>query len=207
MNGIIESLKNSNEQLRLNNQQLVNETRDLRQEKDSFKAKVESLNVKMAALEIQTNSTQASATQNQELSSEIDQLTKRLRDLENENGEEKEKNVEMQQEIKSLKFGLQDATQSLKRMYKERDLLKNTITGLLNEIQALKSQVPEQHTFVDFVHLKREYNTLKDEHQKLLVKRKSSKPNILPTLKPEPVSSVPRVASGDSIRTRGSFSS
>jgi len=118
----------------------------------------------------------------------------------------KEKNKTLTEDIekldkdnKLLEFNLQDSSQALKHMFKERDLLKNRITGLLNEITALKSQAPEKHTFVDFVHLKRNYSALKEEHEKLL-KRRSSKTNALPTLKSD--NSVGRVSSGGSAKSR-----
>ncbi|XP_032225435.2 serine/threonine-protein kinase MRCK alpha [Nematostella vectensis] len=84
--------------------------------------------------------------------------------------------------IGTLEFNLQDSTQTLKLLYKERDLLKNRITGLLDEIKELRSQKPEsKQTFSDFVQLKRDFTNLRDEHEKLLKKR-SAKPNVLPCL-------------------------
>ena len=62
----------------------------------------------------------------------------------------------------------------------------------------MKSQTPEKHTFVDFVHLKRDYNALKDEHEKLLKKR-VSKTNVLPTLKGD-ATVVARATSGGTVR-------
>ena len=174
----------------------------LKQEKQSSQDELERLNVLLASLEIQKNEAQAEASRYRHLPSELDQLKQSLQDAKVQNSELTEVKNRNDQELQALRLSLEDATQSLKHMYKERDLLKNTITGLISEIEALKSQVPQQHTFVDFVQLKREYISLKDEHQRLL-KRKGSKPNLLPTLKPE----HPRVSSGESTRSKASLRS
>lgn len=180
-------------------------------ENESLSTEGDRLKSRIAVLEMQSKLAQASKAEggddlsdhhhHQDQDVEIAKLKEFIQELEGKNETLTEEIDKMDKDNKLLEFNLQDSTQALKHMFKERDLLKNRITGLLNEITALKSQAPaEKHTFVDFVHLKRDYNALKDEHEKLL-KRRSSKTNVLPTLKAGNTTVVTRASSGGTVRS------
>lgn len=176
---------------------------------ETLSSEVDSLKSRIAVLEMQTKLSREAKAEEQgkametnklkeQDEAEIAKLKGRIQELESKNEALTEANEKLENDNKLLEFSIQDSAQTLKHMYKERDLLKNRITGLLNEIAAMKSQTPEKHTFVDFVHLKRDYNALKDEHEKLLKKR-VSKTNVLPTLKGD-ASVVARATSGGTVR-------
>ena len=147
---------------------------------------------------MQSKLAQAAKTEMPDNSAELAKLQDLTQDLEQKNKSLAGQVDKLEKDKQVLEYNLQDSSQALKHAFKERDLLKNRITGLLKEIAALKSQTQERSTFADFVHLKRDYNTLKDEHDKLL-KRRSSKTNALPTLKSD--SSVGWMSSGASLRS------
>ena len=166
---------------------------DLNMKNETLSSEVDSLKSRIAVLEMQTKLSREAKAEEQGKAMETNKLKEQdeaeiaklkglIQKLESKNEALTEANEKLENGNKLLEFNIQDSAQTLKHMYKERDLLKNRITGLLNEIAAMKSQTPEKHTFVDFVHLKRDYNALKDEHEKLLKKR-VSKTNVLPTLK------------------------
>lgn len=194
----IKSLSHSSEQLKQEKAVLEVTVRDFSTKNESLSSEVERLKSRIAVLEMQTKLAQASKAEEQDQAAEIARLKEFIQELEGKNATLTEEVDKLDKENKLVEFNLQDSAQALKHMFKERDLLKNRITGLLNEIAALKSQTPEKHTFVDFVHLKRDFNTLKEEHEKLL-KRRSSKTNSLPTLKSD--STVGRASSGGSVRS------
>lgn len=194
----MESLRQSNEQLKQEKAVLGKSVQDFSMENETLSSDVDRLKSRIAVLEMQSKLAQASKVEEQDQTAEITKLRELIQELEKKNGTLTEEIDKLDKDNKVLEFNIQDSAQALKSMFKERDLLKNRITGLLNEIAALKSQTPEKHTFVDFVHLKRDYNALKEEHEKLL-KRRSSKTNALPTLKSD--TSVGRVSSGGSVRS------
>jgi len=196
----IESLKQNCEQLKQEKSILEKSVRDFSMENESLSTEVDSLKSRIAVLEMQSKLAKASKAEEQDQAMEIANLKELIQELEGKNETLTEEIDKLDKENKLLEFNLQDSAQTLKHMYKERDLLKNRITGLLNEIAALKSQTPEKHTFVDFVHLKRDYNALKEEHEKLL-KRRSSKTNVLPTLKATDSTLVTRASSGGTVRS------
>lgn len=196
----IESLKQNCEQLKQEKSILEKSVRDFSMENESLSTEVDSVKSRIAVLEMQSKLAKASKAEEQDQAMEIADLKELIQELEGKNETLTEEIDKLDKENKLLEFNLQDSAQTLKHMYKERDLLKNRITGLLNEIAALKSQTPEKHTFVDFVHLKRDYNALKEEHEKLL-KRRSSKTNVLPTLKATDSTLVTRASSGGTVRS------
>ena len=196
----VESLKQNCEQLKQGKNFLEKSVRDFSMENESLSAEVDSLKSRIAVLEMQSKLARVSKAEEQDQAVEIADLKELIQELERKNETLTEEIDKLDKDNKRLEFNLQDSAQALKHMYKERDLLKNRITGLLNEIAALKLQTPEKHTFVDFVHLKRDYNALKEEHEKLL-KRRSSKTNVLPTLKSTDSTLVTRASSGGSVRS------
>lgn len=196
----IESLKQNCEQLKQEKSILEKSVRDFSMENESLSTEVDSFKSRIAVLEMQSKLAKASKAEEQDQAMEIVKLKELIQELEGKNEILAEEIDKLDKCNKVLEFNLQDSAQALKHMYKERDLLKNRITGLLNEIAALKSQTPEKHTFVDFVHLKRDYNALKEEHEKLL-KRRSSKTNVLPTLKATDSALVTRASSGGTVRS------
>lgn len=179
---------------------LEKSVRDFSMENESLSTEMDSLKSRIAVLEMQSKLAQASKAEGQDYMMEAAKLKELIQELEGKNETLAEEIDKLDKDNKLLEFNLQDSAQALKHMYKERDLLKNRITGLLNEIAALKSQTPEKHTFVDFVHLKRDYNALKEEHEKLL-KRRSSKANVLPTLKASDTTVVARASSSGTVRS------
>lgn len=202
----IELLKQNCEQLKQEKGILEKTVQDFSMENETLTSEVDSLKSRIAVLEMQTKlSREAKAEQHgkametnklkEQDDAEIAKLKELIQELESKNETLSEANEKLENNNKLLEFNLQDSAQSLKHMYKERDQLKNRITGLLNEIAAIKSQTPEKHAFVDFVHLKRDYNALKDEHEKLLKKR-VSKMNVLPTLKGDTTVSTRATSSG-----------
>lgn len=206
----IELLKQNCEQLKQEKGILEKTVQDFSMENETLTSEVDSLKSRIAVLEMQTKlSREAKAEQqgkametnklNEQDDAEIAKLKELIQELESKNETLSEANEKLENNNKLLEFNLQDSAQSLKHMYKERDQLKNRITGLLNEIAAIKSQTPEKHAFVDFVHLKRDYNALKDEHEKLLKKR-VSKMNVLPTLKGDTTVST-RATSGGTVKS------
>ena len=207
----IESLKQNCEQLKQEKSILEKSVRDFSMENESLSTEVDSLKSKIAVLEMQAKLVKASKAEEQDHAMEIANIKELIQELEGKNITLTEEIDKLDKDNKLLEFNLQDSAQALKHMYKERDLLKNRITVLLNEITALKSQTPDKHTFADFVHLKRDFNALKEEHEKLL-KRRSSKTNVLPTLKASDSTLVTRVSSGGTVRSAaalgrvGSFS-
>lgn len=194
----IESLSQNNKQLKEERKVLEKSVRDQSMENERLSSEVDRLTSRIAVLEMQSKLARDARAEEKDHSAEITKFKELVEELEGKNRSLSEEIEKLDKENKVLEFNLQDSAQALKSMFKERDLLKNRITGLLNEIAALKSQAPEKHTFVDFVHLKRDYNALKEEHEKLL-KRRSSKTNALPTLKSD--SSVARVSSGGTVRS------
>lgn len=207
----IESLKQNCEQLKEEKGILEKSVRDFSMENESLSTEVDSLKSRIAVLEMQSKLAKASKAEEEDRAIEIANLKELIQELEDKNKTLTEEIDKLDRDNKLLEFNLQDSAQALKHMYKERDLLKNRITGLLNEIAALKSHTPDKHTFVDFVHLKRDYNSLKEEHEKLL-KRRSSKTKVLPTLKATDTTLVTRASSGGTVRSTaaagrvGSFS-
>ena len=149
-------------------------------------------------MEMQSKLAQATKVEIPDNTAELANLQDLTQLLEQKNETLAEQVDRLENDKQVLEYSLQDSSQALKHAFKERDLLKNRITGLLKEVAALKSQTQERSTFADFVHLKRDYNTLKDEHDKLL-KRRSSKTNALPTLKSD--SSVGWMSSRGSLRS------
>lgn len=196
----IESLKQNCEQLKEEKGILEKSVRDFSMENESLSTEVESLKSRIAVLEMQSKLAKASKAEEEDRAIEIANLKELIQELEDKNKTLTEEIDKLDKDNKLLEFNLQDSAQALKHMYKERDLLKNRITGLLNEIAALKSHTPDKHTFVDFVHLKRDYNSLKEEHEKLL-KRRSSKTKVLPTLKATDTTLVTRASSGGTVRS------
>ena len=182
---------------------------DLSMKNETLSSEVDSLKSRIAVLEMQTKLSREAKAEEQGKAMETNKLKEQdeaeiaklkglIQKLESKNEALTEANEKLENGNKLLEFNIQDSAQTLKHMYKERDLLKNRITGLLNEIAAMKSQTPEKHTFVDFVHLKRDYNALKDEHERLLKKR-VSKTNVLLTLKGD-ATVVARATSGGTVR-------
>lgn len=196
----IESLKQNCEQLKEEKGILEKSVRDFSMENESLLTEVDSLKSRIAVLEMQSKLAKASKAEEEDRAIEIANLKELIQELEDKNKTLTEEIDKLDKDNKLLEFNLQDSAQALKHMYKERDLLKNRITGLLNEIAALKSYTPDKHTFVDFVHLKRDYNSLKEEHEKLL-KRRSSKTKVLPTLKATDTTLVTRASSGGTVRS------
>lgn len=196
----IESLKQNCEQLKEEKGILEKSVRDFSMENESLSTEVDSLKSRIAVLEMQSKLAKASKAEEEDRAIEIANLKELIQELEDKNKTLTEEIDKLDKDNKLLEFNLQDSAQALKHMYKERDLLKNRITGLLNEIAALKSHTPDKHTFVDFVHLKRDYNSLKEEHEKLL-KRRSSKTKVLPTLKATDTTLVTRASSGGTVRS------
>lgn len=196
----IESLKQNCEQLKEEKGILEKSVRDFSMENESLSTEVDSLKSRIAVLEMQSKLAKASKAEEEDRAIEIANLKELIQELEDKNKTLTEEIDKLDRDNKLLEFNLQDSAQALKHMYKERDLLKNRITGLLNEIAALKSHTPDKHTFVDFVHLKRDYNSLKEEHEKLL-KRRSSKTKVLPTLKATDTTLVTRASSGGTVRS------
>lgn len=196
----IESLKQNCEQLKEEKGILEKSVRDFSMENESLLTEVDSLKSRIAVLEMQSKLAKASKAEEEDRAIEIANLKELIQELEDKNKTLTEEIDKLDKDNKLLEFNLQDSAQALKHMYKERDLLKNRITGLLNEIAALKSHTPDKHTFVDFVHLKRDYNSLKEEHEKLL-KRRSSKTKVLPTLKATDTTLVTRASSGGTVRS------
>lgn len=196
----IESLKQNCEQLKEEKGILEKSVRDFSMENESLSTEVDSLKSRIAVLEMQSKLAKASKAEEEDRAIEIANLKELIQELEDKNKTLTEEIDKLDKDNKLLEFNLQDSAQALKHMYKERDLLKNRITGLLNEIAALKSHTPDKHTFVDFVHLKRDYNSLKEEHEKLL-KRRSSKTKVLPTLKATDTTLVTQASSGGTVRS------
>ena len=193
------SLQERCEQLKNERSSLHKSIQDVSMENDSLRSEVEVLYSRVAVLEMQSKQAELAKVEQQDLMEEIEKLKQCIQQLEDKNGILAEENLKLDKDNKALEFNLQDSAQALKHVFKERDLLKNRISGLLNEIAVLKSQTPEKHGFTDFVHLKRDFNALREEHEKLLKKR-SSKTNVLPTLKAD-TWAVSRIQSGGSVRT------
>ena len=181
-------------------------------ENESLRSDLGKLNTRVDVLQIQLKNSQETCTvteqSTEQWKQEIERLQHHVSSLQEEKMEITKKYKELQENkkegektISALEFNLQDSTQTLKLLYKERDLLKNRITCLLSEIFALKTQTPESSTFADFVELKREYCSLREEHDKLLKKR-NSKPNMLPSLKADSTTVKRRVGSGGSSGSR-----
>ncbi|XP_029207117.2 uncharacterized protein PFB0145c-like [Acropora millepora] len=194
----IESFKQNSQQLKQEKAGLEKTVREFCTENESLSSEVDRLRSRVAVLEMQSKLAQATKVEIPDNSAELANLQDLTQLLEQKNESLVEQVDRLENDKQVLEYSLQDSSQALKHAFKERDLLKNRITGLLKEVAALKSQTQERSTFADFVHLKRDYNTLKDEHDKLL-KRRSSKTNALPTLKSD--SSVGWMSSRGSLRS------
>lgn len=194
----IESFKQNSQQLKQEKTVLEKTVREFCTENESLSSEVDRLRSRIAVLEMQSKLAQATKVEIPDNSAELANLQHLTQLLEQKNESLAEQVDRLENDKQVLEYSLQDSSQALKHAFKERDLLKNRITGLLKEVAALKSQTQERSTFADFVHLKRDYNTLKDEHDKLL-KRRSSKTNALPTLKSD--SSVGWMSSRGSLRS------
>lgn len=197
-NATIESFKQNSQQLKQEKAVLEKTVREFCTENESLSSEVDRLRSRVAVLEMQSKLAQATKVEIPDNSAELANLQDLTQLLEQKNESLAEQVDRLENDKQVLEYSLQDSSQALKHAFKERDLLKNRITGLLKEVAALKSQTQERSTFADFVHLKRDYNTLKDEHDKLL-KRRSSKTNALPTLKSD--SSVGWMSSRGSLRS------
>lgn len=194
----IESFKQNSQQLKQEKAVLEKTVREFCTENESLSSEVDRLRSRIAVLEMQSKLAQATKVEIPDNSAELANLQDLTQLLEQKNESLAEQVDRLENDKQVLEYSLQDSSQALKHAFKERDLLKNRITGLLKEVAALKSQTQERSTFADFVHLKRDYNTLKDEHDKLL-KRRSSKTNALPTLKSD--SSVGWMSSRGSLKS------
>ncbi|XP_015770552.1 PREDICTED: uncharacterized protein PFB0145c-like [Acropora digitifera] len=194
----IESFKQNSQQLKQEKAVLEKTVREFCTENESLSSEVDRLRSRVAVLEMQSKLAQATKVEIPDNTAELANLQDLTQLLEEKNKSLAEQVDRLENDKQVLEYSLQDSSQALKHAFKERDLLKNRITGLLKEVAALKSQTQERSTFADFVHLKRDYNTLKDEHDKLL-KRRSSKTNVLPTLKSD--SSVGWMSSRGSLRS------
>ncbi|XP_074618637.1 uncharacterized protein LOC141877517 [Acropora palmata] len=194
----IESFKQNSQQLKQEKAVLEKTVREFCTENESLSSEVDRLRSRVAVLEMQSKLAQAAKAEIPDNSAELANLQDLTQLLEQKNESLVEQVDRLENDKQVLEYSLQDSSQALKHAFKERDLLKNRITELLKEVAALKSQTQERSTFADFVHLKRDYNTLKDEHDKLL-KRRSSKTNALPTLKSD--SSVGWMSSRGSLRS------
>lgn len=194
----IESFKQNSQQLKQEKAVLEKTVREFCTENESLSSEVDRLRSRVAVLEMQSKLAQATKVEIPDNSAELANLQDLTQLLEQKNESLAEQVDRLENDKQVLEYSLQDSSQALKHAFKERDLLKNRITGLLKEVAALKSQTQERSTFADFVHLKRDYNTLKDEHDKLL-KRRSSKTNALPTLKSD--SSVGWMSSRGSLKS------
>lgn len=194
----IESFKQNSQQLKQEKAGLEKTVREFCTENESLSSEVDRLRSRVAVLEMQSKLAQATKVEIPDNTAELANLQDLTQLLEQKNESLAEQVDRLENDKQVLEYSLQDSSQALKHAFKERDLLKNRITGLLKEVAALKSQTQERSTFADFVHLKRDYNTLKDEHDKLL-KRRSSKTNALPTLKSD--SSVGWMSSRGSLRS------
>ncbi|XP_067055397.1 uncharacterized protein [Acropora muricata] len=194
----IESFKQNSQQLKQEKAVLEKTVRDFCTENESLSSEVDRLRSRVAVLEMQSKLAQATKVEIPDNTAELANLQDLTQLLEQKNRSLAEQVDRLENDKQVLEYSLQDSSQALKHAFKERDLLKNRITELLKEVAALKSQTQERSTFADFVHLKRDYNTLKDEHDKLL-KRRSSKTNALPTLKSD--SSVGWMSSRGSLRS------
>lgn len=194
----IESFKQNSQQLKQEKAVLEKTVREFCTENESLSSEVDGLRSRVAVLEMQSKLAQATKVEIPDNSAELANLQNLTQLLEQKNESLAEQVDRLENDKQVLEYSLQDSSQALKHAFKERDLLKNRITGLLKEVAALKSQTQERSTFADFVHLKRDYNTLKDEHDKLL-KRRSSKTNALPTLKSD--SSVGWMSSRGSLKS------
>lgn len=194
----IESFEQNSQQLKQEKAVLEKTVREFCTENESLSSEVDRLRSRIAVLEMQSKLAQATKVEIPDNSAELANLQDLTQLLEQKNESLAEQVDRLENDKQVLEYSLQDSSQALKHAFKERDLLKNRITGLLKEVAALKSQTQERSTFADFVHLKRDYNTLKDEHDKLL-KRRSSKTNALPTLKSD--SSVGWMSSRGSLKS------
>jgi chromosome segregation ATPase len=206
----IESYKKENRELKEAKSALQKGIRELTCENDSLRTSLNALKTKVKVLEVQLRQerevVEPQPHQPPGATSESKQLKEHISQLETFIVELKEENVEKEHAISALEFSLQDSSQALKNLYKERDLLKNRIAGLLNEIEVIRYQAPEpKQTFSEYIQLKRDFTSLRDEHEKLLKKR-SSKPNILPCLTAD-AKTVARTYGGSSLRSKTSNNS
>lgn len=211
----LEAIKKENSELQDAKVTLQKGIRELTCENDSLRKSLDVLKTNVKVLEVQLRQQQEAREkaaieptpeQPTDLTLEVKQLKDHIFELETNIGELKEENGEKEKVICSLEFSLQDSSQALKSLYKERDLLKNRIAVLLGEIEVLRFQAPEtKQTFSEYVQLKRDFGSLRDEHEKLLKKR-GSKPNILPCLTADS-KTVARTFSGNSWKSRTSNNS
>jgi len=190
--------------------------RELTRENDALRTSLESVNKRVKVLEVQirqAREAKETVEKNKpepslDLTPKVKQLETQINELEKAIEELTSDNQEKVMTIESLEFCVQDSSQTLKQLYKERDLMKNRIAGLLSEIEILKNHSPSEprsSAFLEYVQLKRDFTTLRDEHDKLLKKR-SSKPNMLPCLTAD-ARTVARTFSGGSIKSKSSNSS
>lgn len=213
----IDSYKKQNEDLEEAKLALQKGIRELTRENDALRTSLESVNKKVKVLEVrmrQAKEERVEAEKNKpeptpDLEPQVKQLQEQVQNLEKIAEGLKSENQEKSLTIESLQFSVQDSSQSLKHLYKERDLLKNRIAGLLSEIEALKFQnpppEPKQSTFSEYIQLKRDFTALRTEHDKLLKKR-GSKPNILPCLTADS-RTITRTLSGSSTKSKSSNNS
>lgn len=212
----IESCKKQNSELEDAKLMLQKGIRELTCENDALRKSLESVNKRVKVLEVQirqAREARETAEKNKpepsvDLTPKVQQLETQIKEMESVLEELQCDNKEKAMTIESLEFCVQDSSQTLKQLYKERDLMKNRIAGLLSEIEVLKNQSPSEprsSSFLEYVQLKRDFTALRDEHDKLLKKR-PSKPNILPCLTADS-RTVARTFSGGSIKSKSSSSS
>lgn len=211
----IESYKKQNNELEEAKLTLQKGIRELTRENDALRTSLESVNTKVKVLEVQVRQAREARKEainsqpepTEDLKPQVKQLEAQVKQLQKIVDELATDNKEKALTIESLEFCVQDSSQSLKQLYKDRDLMKNRIAGLLGEIEILKNQSPVEprsSSFLEYVQLKRDFTTLRDEHDKLLKKR-GSKPNILPCLTADS-RTVARTFSGSSIKSKSSSS-
>ena len=189
----VQSLENSNIQLKREKEEIERGLKLDDVERSSLKAELGKVIMRKSILEIQVKNIERTALE-PSMTKETEQMAEfqrlQIASLQEKNCKISKKNEELErvkQEQKeamtALEFNLQDSTKTIKLLYRERDLLKNRISSLLNEITAQKVQEPDNSaTFSDFVELKRAYNSLREEHNALLAKW-SSRRIVLPSLK------------------------
>jgi predicted nucleic acid-binding Zn-ribbon protein len=119
---------------------------------------------------------------------ELEKVKNSVSRLEFENGWLRHLHEKSTAELKGLKMKHRDALNELQVITQERNLLKNELSSVHHEMSKLREEMEaSKYSFVDFLELKKQVETLEEENRNLSKKSKTYK---IKMLKPAEYSST-----------------
>lgn len=167
-------------------EQLSRRNKELKQEVQELVQKNTELNYRISHLEREVSDSRME----EEKVKLIENLKVKITQMQTERGIASERERHFEKIIKQLQNEVETSKEQLVQTALSKHKLFEEYQKVLKELEKLRKQYAvdsHQKTFKDFVQLKRELNTVKNENQDL--KQKAKGPGSLPTLKDEAISS------------------